>query len=99
MADVTLNYEAMRNAASQVSNEKTELIERIKKLNTLITQLTQGDFRTSTASGAFQQSFDTWHKSASGMIQSLENMSGFITKAAQGHQELDASLKKNLKQQ
>jgi WXG100 family type VII secretion target len=96
MADITVSYEEMRAGASKLDQGRTSIEEQLESLRKMIDQLVQSSFRTQTASPKFQQSYQQWNSGAKNAIAGLEGMSAFLTKAVQGHQDLDSGLSSGL---
>ncbi|MFF9673559.1 MULTISPECIES: WXG100 family type VII secretion target [Streptomyces] len=92
MTDVSVGYDGVQHAATQLLNGHTDMIEKLQSLKTVVDQLVGGEFRTQLASPKFQESYQQWTTGAQNMIQGLEGMAGFLNDVVRGHQELDQRL-------
>jgi WXG100 family type VII secretion target len=92
MADVSVGYDGVRQAASRLVSGQTEMSEKLQSLKSMVDQLVAGEFRTQMASPRFQESYQQWTTGAQNMIQGLEGMAGFLNNVVSGHQELDTRL-------
>ncbi|MFE2750212.1 WXG100 family type VII secretion target [Streptomyces scopuliridis] len=92
MADVSVGYDGVQQAASRLISGQTEMSEKLQTLKSMVDQLVAGEFRTQMASPRFQESYQQWTTGAQNMIQGLEGMAGFLNNVVSGHQELDTRL-------
>ncbi|MGW5445341.1 WXG100 family type VII secretion target [Streptomyces asiaticus] len=92
MADVSVGYDGVQHAATQLMNGQTDMSEKLQSLKTMVDQLVAGEFRTQLASPKFQDSYQQWTTGTQNMIQGLEGMATFLGDVVRGHQELDQRL-------
>ena len=92
MSDVSVGYEGMDGAASQLQTAQENMVEQLQSLRSMIDNLVGGEFRTRLASPRFQASYEEWTSGAQQMLQGLEGMSGFLKQAVGGFQQLDTDL-------
>ncbi|MFF9090189.1 WXG100 family type VII secretion target [Streptomyces sp. NPDC014991] len=92
MADVSVGYDGVQQAASRLISGHTEMSEKLQALKSMIDQLVASEFRTQLASSKFQQSYQQWTTGTHNMIQGLEGMAAFLNDVVRSHQELDARL-------
>ena len=92
MPDISVSYEEMRLSASKLDQGRTSIEDQLESLRKMIDQLVQTSFRTESASPKFKESYEQWNSGAKNAMAGLEGMSTFLTKAIQGHKDLDTSL-------
>lgn len=92
MTDVTVGYEGMQSAASQLQSGQQNMTEQLGSLRSMIDGLVGGEFRTQLASPRFQESYEQWNTGAQQMLEGLEGMASFLNQAVSGFQELDTNL-------
>jgi hypothetical protein len=64
MTDVTVGYEGMQSAASQLQQGQEQMTEQLQSLRSMIDSLVSGEFRTHLASPRFQESYEEWNSGA-----------------------------------
>ncbi|OHV34176.1 MULTISPECIES: WXG100 family type VII secretion target [Pseudofrankia] len=92
MANVHVDYEAIRSTATTLSRAQTDMENQLTTLKTLIDQLVTSGFITDQASGRFQTSYSNWDIGTRQAITGLEGMAKFLTEAVTQHEQLDTSL-------
>lgn len=92
MADITVNYEALRQVAGQLQSGREDLQQRLQHLQGLIDSLVHSDFQTRIASGRFDAAYQQWTVSARGAMADLGTFMSYVQRVLQGHQDLDAHL-------
>ena len=92
MTDVSVGYEGMDSAASQLQQGQEEMTEQLGSLRSMIDSLVNGSFRTQLASPRFQESYEEWSQGAQQMLEGLQGMSSFLNQAVGGFQDLDSQL-------
>ncbi len=92
MANVHVDYEALRSTASRLSAGQTEMETQLTQLKGLIDNLVTSGFITDQASGKFQQSYQQWDTGTRNAIAGLAGMSGFLNTAVSQHEQLDTTL-------
>jgi WXG100 family type VII secretion target len=92
MTDVSVGYEGMDSAASQLQQGQEEMTEQLQSLRSMIDSLVGGEFRTQLASPRFRESYEEWTQGAQQMLEGLDGMSSFLNQAVSGFQELDSNL-------
>lgn len=92
MTDVSVGYGGMESAASQLRSSQEEMSSQLQQLQSLISGLTDGEFRTQLASPRFQESYQQWTSGAQNMIEGLEGMASFLDQAVSGFEQLDTDL-------
>ena len=92
MANVHVDYEQLRNSATQLKSGQQDITAQLTRLKTMIDNLVSSGFVTDRASGRFQDSYQQWDTGAKNVIKGLEGMNGFLTKAIAQHEQLDTTL-------
>lgn len=92
MTDVSVGYEGMQSAASQLQQAEENMTEQLASLRSMIDGLVGGEFRTQLASPRFQESYEEWNTGAQQMMEGLQGMAGFLNQAVGSFQELDSNL-------
>ncbi len=95
---IVVNPEELRGSARRLDAGRTEIGDKLGELKRMIDQLVQTSFSGGTAPGKFLESYEQWDKGAKAAVAGLEGMSGFLTKAAQSHIDLDTGLAAGAKQ-
>lgn len=92
MPDVSIGYEGLSQAATQLQSGHEELNEKLQSLQSMISTLNEGDFRTQLAAPRFQDSYQEWTGGTRTMLNGLQNMSSYLGEVAAKYQELDQDL-------
>jgi WXG100 family type VII secretion target len=92
MANINVDYERINQAAAQLDQGREELSQKITQLNGYINSLVQDGFTTTSASGAYQETFNEYSKGAQQTILGLEGLATFLRKTAQALQSTDEGI-------
>jgi WXG100 family type VII secretion target len=92
MTDVSVGYEGMDSAASQLQQGREEMTDQLQSMRSVIDGLVGGEFRTQLASPRFQESYEQWTAGAEQMMEGLDGMASFLNQAVGSFQDLDSSL-------
>jgi len=92
MANVHVDYEALRSTASRLTAGQQEMETQLAQLKGLIDNLVASGFITDQASGKFQQSYHQWDTGTRNAIAGLAGMAGFLNAAVAQHEQLDSTL-------
>jgi WXG100 family type VII secretion target len=90
--DITVGYEGLQQAASELKNGKEELSRQLHELSAMVEKLTMSAFKTTQASGAFGEHHRRWNQATGELIGSLEEISRAVQDVQQKHQEADSRL-------
>lgn len=90
--NITVGYEGLQQAATQLKSGKQELVTTLRDLQSVINSLTSAGFKTRVASGKFGQHYQQWNTSANNLITSLDDIARAIQDAQQKHEQADAAL-------
>lgn len=99
MANMNVTYSRMEDSARRLKSGKADLDQKLTELRNLITQLVNDGFTTTSASGAFDQSYQEFTQGAKKTISGLDGMADFLTKAAQTMRQVDQDLARSLRGQ
>jgi WXG100 family type VII secretion target len=92
MANIHVDYEAIRSTATALSRAQTDMENQLTTLKGLIDQLVTSGFITDQASGRFQTNYTAWDTGIRQAIGGLDGMSKFLNEAVTQHEQLDTSL-------
>jgi uncharacterized protein YukE len=92
MTDIAIGYDGLNRTAQQLKQGREELAAELNRLQSLIRELTDGQFKTQFASAKLRETFEQWTTNTQGMIASLDTFSGFLHSVVQGHTALDNQL-------
>jgi WXG100 family type VII secretion target len=92
MANVNVTFDEMETAAGQLKAGREEIVTKLNLLQTQIQNLVNSGFVTDQASGAFQATFDKFTYGAKTTIDSLDNLSQFLTGSAGAMRDLDSQI-------
>jgi WXG100 family type VII secretion target len=90
--NITVGYEGLQKAANDLKTGKQDLVNTLKELQSVITSLTGGGFKTRMASQRFQTQYDKWTSSATELINSLDDISRAISETQQKQEQGDSAL-------
>jgi WXG100 family type VII secretion target len=96
MADIHVDYEALRSTASRLTAGQHEMESQLTQLKGLVDSLVSSGFVTDQASGKFHQSYEQWNSGTRNAIEGLQGMSSFLTTAINQHEQLDSSLSQSV---
>ncbi|MBL7496587.1 WXG100 family type VII secretion target [Frankia sp. CNm7] len=92
MANVHVDYEAIRGMATTLSRIQTDMENQLTALKGQIDALVTSGFITDQASGRFQTSYTQWDTGTRQAITGLGGMSKFLSETVTQHEQLDATL-------
>jgi WXG100 family type VII secretion target len=92
MANVHVDYEQLRSSASRLKSGQEDITGKLTQLKTMIDNLVSSGFVTDKASGKFQESYRQWDSGAKNVINGLQGMNEFLSKAISQHEQLDQQL-------
>ncbi len=92
MANLNVTYEQMNSAATRLRSGQGELEGKLNELRALVNDLVANGFTTSSASGAFNASYEQFTTGAQRTVQGIEGMAQFLNKAAEALKSTDEQL-------
>jgi WXG100 family type VII secretion target len=92
MANINVDYERINQAAAQLDQGRDEITQKIQQLNRTIDGLVADGFTTTSASGAYQETFTQYTRGAQETVQGLEGLATFLRKTAQALQSTDEGI-------
>jgi WXG100 family type VII secretion target len=92
MANITVDYERIRQTASQLDMGREEITTKIDSLNRIIEQLIADGFATTAASGAYQETFTRYANGAKETILGLQGLAQFLRQTADTLQQTDEGI-------
>ena len=98
MANVSVTYQQMQDAASRLTNGRQEIDSMLGQLKSLIDQLVGDAYVTDRSSKQFQSSYEEFNTGARNVIEGLDGMGGYLQTAAQTFQDADNQLARGLGQ-
>lgn len=92
MSNINVDYERITSTATQLDVGRDELTQKIQHLNSLIDGLVSDGFATTSASGAYQETFNTYANGAKETIRGLEGLANFLRKTADTLRQTDEGI-------
>ena len=92
MANVTVTYQQMEDAASRLGAGRAEIDGVLARLKSLVDTLVAEGYVTDSSSRQFASCYDAFTAGAKQTIGGLEGMAQYLTVAAQTFQDADAQL-------
>lgn len=92
MANLNVSYQDMHNEAQALRSGREQIDAQLSTLKGRINNLVSGGFVTDSASGAFNNSYESFTQGASQTIAALDQLASQLTTMANTLQETDASL-------
>jgi WXG100 family type VII secretion target len=92
MANVTVTYQQMQEAASRLTNGRQEIDSMLGQLKGLIDQLVGDGYVTDRSSKQFQSSYMEFDTGARTVVEGLDGMGRYLQTAAQTFQDADTQL-------
>ncbi len=92
MANLNVSYQDMHNEAQALRSGREQIDAQLNTLKGRINNLVSGGFVTDSASGAFNNSYESFTQGASQTIAALDQLASQLTTMANTLQETDASL-------
>ena len=90
MATITLDEQAMNDAASRLVTGKDDIQLKLDEMRAFIHELVVAGFNTPIGSPKFTQTFDDFTAGMSNSITALDSMATFLRQTASGHFGLDS---------
>lgn len=92
MANLNVTYAEMNSAAARLRAGQADLESKLNDLRQQVAALVQNGFTTSSASGAFDESYQKFTTGAQQTVAGIEGMAMFLNKAAEAMQSTDEQL-------
>ena len=92
MSNINVDYERIVQTATQLDQGRDELTQKIQQLNSIIDGLVGDGFVTSSASGAYQETFTKYAHGAKETIAGLEGLAQFLRKTADTLRQTDEGI-------
>lgn len=92
MPNVNVSYQEMQAQASRLQSGRQDIESRLAALQNEVRTLIQSGFSTDSASGQFNASYEEFSRGARTVIEGLDGMANYLTKAAAAFQTVDAEL-------
>jgi WXG100 family type VII secretion target len=97
MSNINVNYESIKSVASQLDTGRENLTTQVDTLNRIIEDLVSNGFTTSSASGAYQETFQQYANGAKQTIAGLEGLANFLRQTADTMQSTDEGIAASLR--
>lgn len=92
MPNINVGYDDVQQTATAMITAMNQMTDQLTQLLNRIDQLTQTSFKTDVASPRFQTSYTQWNNGTRQAIEGLTGMSNFLKMVIQKHQDLDSQL-------
>lgn len=92
MANLSVTYDDMKDAATRLKAGEQEINARLAQLRSLVDSLVSGGYVTDKSSVAFDRGYAEFTDGAKKTISGLDGMSTYLTKAAELLQQTDSDL-------
>lgn len=92
MANITVSYDEMEQAATQLGLGRDEITQRLDAMQRQIGALVASGFVTDQASVRFNEAYTEYAASANAVAAKLTEIQGFLTQASASMRELDAQI-------
>lgn len=96
MANMSVTYEDMRGAATNLKGGQSDIEGTLLKLRSLVNDLVAGGYVTDKSSKAFDASYEDFDKGAKRTIEGLTGMGEYLNAAAQALSDTDEQLASQL---
>ena len=96
MANVSVAYRQMEDAAGRLTNGRTEIDGMLGQLQSLVEQLVADGYVTDSSSKNFQASYDEFTQGAKKTIEGLDGMAAYLNQAAATFRDADTQLASSL---
>lgn len=96
MANMNVSYDQMQSEATALRNGQQEIVNQLNTLRNRINGLVTNGFVTDSASGAFQQMYDSFNSGATQTINALDQIAGALEGIARTLQETDQTLARQI---
>jgi len=97
MSNINVSYDSIDSAAGQLDTGRENLTQQIEALNRLIEDLVSNGFVTSSASGAYQETFQQYSNGAKQTISGLEGLANFLRKTTEAMRATDEGIANSLR--
>ena len=97
MSNINVSYDRLNQTAVQLDAGREALTTKIGELNTLIDGLVNDGFATSSASGAYQETFTKYAQGARDTISGLEGLAQFLRRTAETLQQTDEAIANSIR--
>lgn len=97
MSNINVDYERINSTAGQLDAGREELTQKIETLNRIIDGLVSDGFVTSSASGAYQDTFNEYARGAKQTIHGLEGLANFLRKTADALRQTDEGIANSIR--
>jgi len=92
MANITVSYAEIEQAATRLGSGRDEISQHLKALQQQISSLVSSGFVTDQASVRFHDSYTQYTMSANSVIEKLTEIQGFLTQTAAAMRDMDAQI-------
>ncbi len=92
MANITVSYAEMEQAAAQLGLNRDEITQKLQGMQTTINQLVASGFVTDQASTKFNNAFGEYTTSANTVVAKLTEIQNFLTQTANALRDMDAQI-------
>lgn len=92
MANINVSYAEMEQAASQLATGRDEITEKLRMLQTQISNLVASGFVTDQASGKFNAAYADYTAGANTVVGKLTEIQSFLTQTANAMREMDSQI-------
>lgn len=89
MANISISYQEMEAAATQLGAGRDEITAKLQQLQRQIQGLVASGFVTDAASKRFEASYTEYTAGANQVIEKLTEIQQFITQTAAAHRAMD----------
>ncbi|GAA4625718.1 MULTISPECIES: WXG100 family type VII secretion target [Cellulomonas] len=97
MANLTVTYQELRDAATRLTSGQEEITTRLTELRGFIDQLVSGGFVTDQASVAFGESYRQFTQGTTDAVSALTSLGEYLRTAASTLEDADAQLAAGLR--
>lgn len=97
MANLTVTYQELRDAATRLTSGQEEITTRLTELRGFIDQLVSGGFVTDQASVAFGESYRQFTQGTTDAVSALISLGEYLRTAASTLEDADAQLAAGLR--
>ena len=92
MANITVSYAEIEQAASQLGAGRDEITHKLQSLQAQIGNLVASGFVTDQASGKFNAAYQEYTTSANTVVAKLTEIQSFLTQTASAIRDMDAQI-------
>ncbi len=91
MANITLNYDDMRQEATALRSSEEQIKSELTALKSRVTNLVSAGFVTERSSGAFDARVDDFKRSADATISALSDLASQLEQIVQSFADTDSA--------